>query len=605
MSKNLAQIFAANPITTIGATDVMYVVTTDTTDAAISGANFLAQIAPLTTKGDLYTFSTVNARLAVGATNGMFLQVNSAAGTGLAWSTVTLPSTTTINQILYSSSANVVGGISAVNSAVMISSAGGVPSFSTTLPSGLTIPGYQTSLTLPLSLANGGTNAALTASNGGIFYSTGSAGAILSGTATANQLLLSGSSTTPAWSTSTYPATNAISTLLYASAANVMSALATANNGLLVTSSTGVPSILAGPGTTGNVLQSNAAAAPSFSTATYPSVGTATGSLLRADGTNWVATTSTYPNTNAINTLLYASSANVMSALATSTTAVLTTSSGVPTWAAQLSMALGGTNAALTASNGGIFYSTASAGAILSGTATAGLALLSGANTTPTWSTSKPITQVVVQTFAATGTYTPTAGMVYCEVEAVGGGGGSGGITGVAAGQYNGAAGGGGAYSKSIFTAAQIGASKAVAIGAAGAAGTNGPGAGGDGGSTTLGVTLLTAPGGKGSGTSPTSLGGAGGAAGTANKLALPGYPGMNASVNPTAASVVFPGSYGGNSAWGQGGQTSSTNSTSIGQVGTGYGAGASGANTYNSTSTFAGGAGTIGYMIVTEYLSV
>lgn len=94
-----------------------------------------------------------------------------------------------------------------------------------------------------LALADGGTNASLVASNGGIFYSTASAGAILAGTATANQLLLSGASTTPAWSTTTYPATNAVSTLLYASSANVMAALATANDGVLITSGTGVPSI--------------------------------------------------------------------------------------------------------------------------------------------------------------------------------------------------------------------------------------------------------------------------------------------------------------------------------------------------------------------------
>ena len=43
------------------------------------------------------------------------------------------------------------------------------------------------------------------------------------------------------------------------------------------------------------------------------------------------ATTSTYPNTNAINTILYASSANTMAALATANSGVLTTStSGVP-----------------------------------------------------------------------------------------------------------------------------------------------------------------------------------------------------------------------------------------------------------------------------------
>ena len=61
-----------------------------------------------------------------------------------------------------------------------------------------------------VALANGGTGAALTASNGGIFYSTASAGAILNGTATANKLLMSGASAAPAWSTPTYP--NAAST---------------------------------------------------------------------------------------------------------------------------------------------------------------------------------------------------------------------------------------------------------------------------------------------------------------------------------------------------------------------------------------------------------
>lgn len=75
-----------------------------------------------------------------------------------------------------------------------------------------------------LPLANGGTNANLTASNGGLFYSTGSAGAILAGTATANQIPLSGASTTPAWSTSTYPATSAAGTMLASLTANTITA---------------------------------------------------------------------------------------------------------------------------------------------------------------------------------------------------------------------------------------------------------------------------------------------------------------------------------------------------------------------------------------------
>jgi len=87
-----------------------------------------------------------------------------------------------------------------------------------------------------------------------------------------------------------------------------------------------------GPGSAGQVLQSAGNAAnPAYSTATYPTIGTSTGSILRADGTNWAATTSTYPTTNAISTLLYASSANVMGALATANSAILATnSSGVP-----------------------------------------------------------------------------------------------------------------------------------------------------------------------------------------------------------------------------------------------------------------------------------
>jgi hypothetical protein len=58
-----------------------------------------------------------------------------------------------------------------------------------------------------LSLARGGSNASLVASNGGIVYSTATAMAILAGTATAQQMLQSGASGAPAWSTATWPAT--------------------------------------------------------------------------------------------------------------------------------------------------------------------------------------------------------------------------------------------------------------------------------------------------------------------------------------------------------------------------------------------------------------
>jgi len=94
-----------------------------------------------------------------------------------------------------------------------------------------------------IALAYGGTNASLTASNGGVFYSTSTAAAILSGTATSNQILLSGSNAAPAWSTATYPATTTANQILYSNANNTVSGLSTANSSLLVTGSSGIPAL--------------------------------------------------------------------------------------------------------------------------------------------------------------------------------------------------------------------------------------------------------------------------------------------------------------------------------------------------------------------------
>jgi hypothetical protein len=69
------------------------------------------------------------------------------------------------------------------------------------------------------------------------------------------------------------------------------------NHGVLVGAAASAITQLAA-GSSGQVLQSGGASAdPAYSTATYPATATGTGKILRADGTNWVATTATFPDT--------------------------------------------------------------------------------------------------------------------------------------------------------------------------------------------------------------------------------------------------------------------------------------------------------------------
>lgn len=69
------------------------------------------------------------------------------------------------------------------------------------------------------------------------------------------------------------------------------------NHGVLLGQGTSAV-VATAAGSAGQVLQSGGASAdPAYSTATYPATATGTGKILRADGTNWVATTATYPDT--------------------------------------------------------------------------------------------------------------------------------------------------------------------------------------------------------------------------------------------------------------------------------------------------------------------
>lgn len=235
----------------------------------------------------------------------------------------------------------------------------------------------------------------------------------------------------------------------------------------------------------------------------------------------------------------------------------------------------------------------------------------------------KSIKQVNMQVFTNSGTYTPTAGMTYCIIEAIGAGGGGGAAEGGAAGQV--AAGGGGAqagYARALFTAAQIGASQTITINAGGAGGTGAGGPGSNGGTTTVG-SLITCNGGQGgagmaltpqSDSAVASGGGAtGGTAtvsGATSSFVAKGNPGSIGLCPGGSTASVSPG-IGGGGLLGGGGPASVIynvgNVSQPGTAGSGYGSGGSGGATSGDITPVAnavGGAGASGIVIVTEYIA-
>jgi hypothetical protein len=114
----------------------------------------IASLSPLTTKGDLFGFSTVNDRLPVAVGNGKILQVDSTAALGLSYTTTTYPNTVTVNRLLYASASNVISDLATANSSVLVTDGSGVPSWSTTLPSGLSGAFWKDGGTTTLTSAN-------------------------------------------------------------------------------------------------------------------------------------------------------------------------------------------------------------------------------------------------------------------------------------------------------------------------------------------------------------------------------------------------------------------------------------------------------------------
>lgn len=213
------------------------------------------------------------------------------------------------------------------------------------------------------------------------------------------------------------------------------------------------------------------------------------------------------------------------------------------------------------------------------------------------------VVTVKKQIFTASGTYTPSTGMLYCLVEAVGAGGGGGGSSSSGGNGSAGSGGGGGSYANLLATAATIGASKAITIGAAGTAGAAAAGNGGAGGDTSL-TTLCIGKGGSGgigNAGNAAALGGAGGVSGTGD-FKIPGQSGATALGYGIVTIFSPPIGVGGNSGKGFGMGGAAGTAGVAGGDGTGYGAGGGGGSSFNGGASAAGGAGAPGVIYITEY---
>jgi|GEM_PF-2011372 len=221
-----------------------------------------------------------------------------------------------------------------------------------------------------------------------------------------------------------------------------------------------------------------------------------------------------------------------------------------------------------------------------------------------------------VQTFTSSGTYTPTTGMAYCWVRAVAGGGGGGGAAATSSSVAAGAGGSAGSYVEGFYDASTIGASQSVTIGSAGSGATAGNNSGGTGGDTLFG-SLITAKGGNGGGGSGslilcTQEGAIGDSSSSGGYLRTTGQGGGNSfGIFLLATGVCVSGGFGGSSVLGGGGTAQSAEAVSgtfstSGNVGAGYGAGGAGGisgSVSGSAASAAGGNGSAGIIIVTEYI--
>lgn len=211
------------------------------TDVAVADGG--TGVGTFTLNGILYGNTTTSVLVTAAATAaGQFLTAGATPFVP-AWSTTTLPVTTTINQILFSSAANTVTGLATGNSGVLVTGGTGVPAIATDIPTAVTIGTkyiYRAEGT-DIPVTDGGTGASTLALNG-ILYGNGTSAVGVTAIGAEGQILRVGASPfVPAWTTATFASTYVIGGLLHAATANAIAALA--------------------PGAIGSFLMSNGASA--------------------------------------------------------------------------------------------------------------------------------------------------------------------------------------------------------------------------------------------------------------------------------------------------------------------------------------------------------
>lgn len=506
-----------------------------------------------------------------------------------------------INELAYYAAAGTtLSGLATANNGTLITSAGGAPSISQTLPAAVqgNITALGTVLTgvwnaTPVTVPFGGTgNTTFTA------YSLICAGTTATGTfqnvvgvGSIGQVLTSnGAAVLPSWQSVSGSGTvnSGLQNQLayYAANGTAVSGLTTANEGVLVTSIAGVPSILAGSGISGTPLMAVNGAAPAWSAISYPSIAGTSGKILISDGSNVVYSTPTYPNSaTSTGSFIYANGTNFVASTSlwpntVGTSGKIVISDGTNNvYSTPTYPNAAGTSGNVMTSNGTNFVSS-----------------------TPTY-----VTTVNVQPFSSNGTYTPTSGMKYCIIECIGPGGGGGGVA-LSTQMGSGGGGGGGGYSKKYASAATIGASQTVTVGTGGAGGAAGNNNGSNGsGATSVGTICVANAGSLGTGSAANGhgTGGAGGTAGTGDIATV----GNGGSPGSASASTNTPDGFAGRGGAGPlGGQPVGQSvgviaGGSAGNNGGNYGAGGNGGGSSNSSAAAAGGNGANGYVIITEFI--